>query len=104
MPTPYGKGMEPLRKLLAEVETVQNPDIDKGNNGLGGVLEEIFFDHDSFYEHDTESEKAGDSGNNDVIWNSFHQNRALSGEKQNLGRIFVVIILCRFEQKDQRKM
>ncbi|GBO34777.1 hypothetical protein AVEN_93068-1 [Araneus ventricosus] len=102
MPTPYGKGMEPLRKLLAE--TVEDPDIDKENNGLEDVLEDIFLDHDSFCEHDTESEKDGDSVNNDVIWNSFHQKSSLSGEKQNLGRIFVVIILCRLEQKDQQKM
>ncbi|GBM31680.1 hypothetical protein AVEN_101294-1 [Araneus ventricosus] len=61
--------MERLRKLLAEVETEEDPDFD---NGPEDVLEEIFSDHESFYEHDTESEEGGNSGNEDcvvLIWN-----------------------------------
>ncbi|GBN53570.1 hypothetical protein AVEN_50044-1 [Araneus ventricosus] len=70
--------------LLAEVETDEDPDMtmktmdlrmsfpnrnaDFGNedNGPEDVLEEISSDHESFYEHDTESEEGGDSGNEDV--------------------------------------
>ncbi|GBN56193.1 hypothetical protein AVEN_231676-1 [Araneus ventricosus] len=57
--------MEHLRKLLAEVETDEDPDFDNEDNGPEGVLEEIFSDHESFCEHDTESEEDGDSGNED---------------------------------------
>ncbi|GBN80674.1 hypothetical protein AVEN_140494-1 [Araneus ventricosus] len=56
MPTPYEKEMERSRKLLAEVETGED-------NGPEDVSEEIFSDHESFCEHDTESEG---SGNEDV--------------------------------------
>ncbi|GBM84092.1 hypothetical protein AVEN_40842-1 [Araneus ventricosus] len=55
--------MERLRKLLAEVENEEDPDFD---NGPEDVLEEIFPDHESFCEHDTESEEDGDSGNEDA--------------------------------------
>ncbi|GBO24073.1 hypothetical protein AVEN_194022-1, partial [Araneus ventricosus] len=65
MPTAYEKEMERLRKLLAEVETDENPDFDNEVNGPGDVLEEIFSDHKSFCEHDTESEENGDSGKED---------------------------------------
>ncbi|GBM93197.1 hypothetical protein AVEN_93753-1 [Araneus ventricosus] len=63
MPPPYEKEMEHLRKFLAEVETDENPDFD---NGPEDVLEEIFSDHESFYEHDMESEEDGDSENEDA--------------------------------------
>ncbi|GBN18160.1 hypothetical protein AVEN_127197-1 [Araneus ventricosus] len=66
MPTPYEKEMERLRKLLAEVETDEDPDFDNEDNGPEDVLEEIFSDHESFCEHDTESEEDGGSGNEDV--------------------------------------
>ncbi|GBL79404.1 hypothetical protein AVEN_92589-1 [Araneus ventricosus] len=56
MPTPYKK--ERSRKLLTEVETDED-------NGPEDVLEEIFSDHESFCEHDTESEDGG-FGNEDV--------------------------------------
>ncbi|GBL95871.1 hypothetical protein AVEN_227118-1 [Araneus ventricosus] len=46
-----------LRKLLAEVETDEDPDFDNEDNGHENVLEEIFSDHESFCEHDTESEE-----------------------------------------------
>ncbi|GBN46012.1 hypothetical protein AVEN_105163-1, partial [Araneus ventricosus] len=59
------KEMERLRKLLAEVETDEDPDCDNEDNGPEDVLEEIFSDHESFREHDTESEEDGDSGNED---------------------------------------
>ncbi|GBM16586.1 hypothetical protein AVEN_223515-1 [Araneus ventricosus] len=58
--------MERLRKLLAEVKTDKDPDIDNEDNGPEDVLEEIFSDHESFCEHDTESEEDEDSGNQDV--------------------------------------
>ncbi|GBL75691.1 hypothetical protein AVEN_154999-1 [Araneus ventricosus] len=92
--------MERLLKLLAEVETDEDPDLDKEDNGPDNILKHIFSDHESLCEHDTESQEDRDSGN------CVHQKRALSGEKQNLGRIFVVKISCRtyLEQKDQRKM
>ncbi|GBM95434.1 hypothetical protein AVEN_69527-1 [Araneus ventricosus] len=58
--------MELLRKLLAEVETDEDPDFDNEDNGPEDVLEENFSDHESFSEHDTESEQDGDSGNEDA--------------------------------------
>ncbi|GBN33979.1 hypothetical protein AVEN_208296-1 [Araneus ventricosus] len=63
MPTPYEKEMERLRKFLSEVETEEDPAFD---NEPEDVLEEIFSDHESFCEHDTESEEDRDSGNEDV--------------------------------------
>ncbi|GBM76653.1 hypothetical protein AVEN_234871-1 [Araneus ventricosus] len=66
MPTTYEKELERLRKLLAEVETDEDPNFDNEDNGPENVLEEIFSDHESFCEHDTESEEGGDSGNEDV--------------------------------------
>ncbi|GBN12765.1 hypothetical protein AVEN_90855-1 [Araneus ventricosus] len=66
IPTPYEKEMERLRKLLAEVGTGADPDFDNEDNGPQDVLEEIFSDHESFCEHDTESEENGDSENEDV--------------------------------------
>ncbi|GBN08459.1 hypothetical protein AVEN_172681-1 [Araneus ventricosus] len=107
MSTQYEKETEPLRKLLAEVETDEDPDFGNEDNGPQDDLEEIFSDHESFSEHDTESD--GDSGNEDVNnleW--FHQKVAYSEGKQILDRIFllVVLILCRayLEEKEQRKM
>ncbi|GBO07190.1 hypothetical protein AVEN_274885-1 [Araneus ventricosus] len=55
--------MERLRKLLAEVETDEDPDFDNEDNGC---LEDILSYHESFSEHDTMSEEDGDSGNEDV--------------------------------------
>ncbi|GBM51099.1 hypothetical protein AVEN_216870-1 [Araneus ventricosus] len=66
MPASYEKEMERLRKLLAEVETDEDPNFDNEDNGPEDVLKEIFSDHESFSEHDTESESDGDSGNEDV--------------------------------------
>ncbi|GBN01296.1 hypothetical protein AVEN_201317-1 [Araneus ventricosus] len=99
MPTPYEKEMQRLRKFLAEVENDEGIDFDNEDNGPENILQEIFSDHENFWKNDTESEEDGDSGN------CFLQKRALSGEKQNLGRIFVVKIFCRIylEQMDQRK-
>ncbi|GBL96403.1 hypothetical protein AVEN_146839-1, partial [Araneus ventricosus] len=57
--------MERLRKLLAEVETDEDPDFDNEDNGPEDVLEENSSDHKSFCEHDTKSEEGGDSGNED---------------------------------------
>ncbi|GBL76044.1 hypothetical protein AVEN_234354-1 [Araneus ventricosus] len=57
--------MESLHKLLAEVETDEDPDIVNEDNGLEDVLEEIFSDHESFCEHDMESEEDGNSENED---------------------------------------
>ncbi|GBM00553.1 hypothetical protein AVEN_272082-1 [Araneus ventricosus] len=58
--------MKRLRKLLAEVETYEDPDFDNEDNGREDVLEEIFSDHESFIDHDKKSEEDGDSGNEDV--------------------------------------
>ncbi|GBL88385.1 hypothetical protein AVEN_29750-1 [Araneus ventricosus] len=58
--------MERLRKFLAEVESDEDPGIDNEYNGSEDVLEEIFSDHESFCEHDTEYEEDGDSGNDDA--------------------------------------
>ncbi|GBN35815.1 hypothetical protein AVEN_66286-1 [Araneus ventricosus] len=66
MPTPEEKEVERLRKLLAEVETHGDPDFGNEDNGPEDVLEDIFSDHESFCEHDTESEENGYSGNEDV--------------------------------------
>ncbi|GBN04652.1 hypothetical protein AVEN_191585-1 [Araneus ventricosus] len=66
MPTPYEKEMECFRKLLAEVETDEDPDFDNEENGPEDVSEENFLDHESFSEQDTESEEDGYSENEDV--------------------------------------
>ncbi|GBN03634.1 hypothetical protein AVEN_198019-1 [Araneus ventricosus] len=60
------KETERLRKLLAEIETDEDPDFDNEGNGHEDVLEDIFSDHENFCEHNMESEKDGDSGNEDV--------------------------------------
>ncbi|GBM60008.1 hypothetical protein AVEN_99946-1 [Araneus ventricosus] len=67
MPTPYEKEMERLRKLLAELETDEHSDFDNEDKGPEDVLEENFKDHGSLIDHDTESEKVGDSGNEEMI-------------------------------------
>ncbi|GBM41490.1 hypothetical protein AVEN_229119-1 [Araneus ventricosus] len=56
--------MECLRKLLAETD--EDPDLDNEDNGPEDTLEEIFPHHESFGEHDTESESDGDSANEDM--------------------------------------
>ncbi|GBL54263.1 hypothetical protein AVEN_114419-1 [Araneus ventricosus] len=58
--------MDRLRKLLAEVETDEDPDFHNEDNGPEDVLEVIFSDRESFCGYDTESEKDGDSGNEDM--------------------------------------
>ncbi|GBM15458.1 hypothetical protein AVEN_142119-1 [Araneus ventricosus] len=58
--------MDALRKLLAEVETDEDPDFDIEDNGPEDVLEQIFSDHESFCQHETKPEEDGDSGNEDV--------------------------------------
>ncbi|GBO38419.1 hypothetical protein AVEN_193620-1, partial [Araneus ventricosus] len=55
-----------LRKLIAEVETDEDPDFDNEGDGSEDVLEGIFPDQESFCEHDTELEEDGDSGNEGV--------------------------------------
>ncbi|GBL90794.1 hypothetical protein AVEN_215535-1 [Araneus ventricosus] len=60
MPTPFEKEMERLHKLLAEVETDEDSDFDNEDNGAEDI------DHENFSEHDTESEREGDSGNEEV--------------------------------------
>ncbi|GBN32573.1 hypothetical protein AVEN_35162-1 [Araneus ventricosus] len=90
--------MESLRKLLAEFETDEDSDFDNEDNRPEDVLEENFSDHEneSFSERDKESEENGESGNKEVnIRNGFHQKKVYREGKQNLGRIFIlVIILC----------
>ncbi|GBO11388.1 hypothetical protein AVEN_119189-1 [Araneus ventricosus] len=66
MSNPYEKDIELLRKLLAEVETDEDSDFDKEDNGPEEVLEENFSDHEIFSEHATKSEKGGDSENEEV--------------------------------------
>ncbi|GBN16014.1 hypothetical protein AVEN_90072-1 [Araneus ventricosus] len=63
MPTAQAKETERLRKLLAEVETDEDPVFDNEDIGPEDHLEVIFSDHESFCEHDTKSEEDGDSGN-----------------------------------------
>ncbi|GBO31083.1 hypothetical protein AVEN_144524-1 [Araneus ventricosus] len=58
--------MARLRKLLAEVETDEDPVFENEVNGREDVLEENFSDHERFSEHDTESEEDGDSRNEEV--------------------------------------
>ncbi|GBM93340.1 hypothetical protein AVEN_213001-1 [Araneus ventricosus] len=58
--------MERLHKLLAEVETDEDPNFDNEDNGPEDILEETFPDQESFNEHDTESEEDGDSGNEEM--------------------------------------
>ncbi|GBM25761.1 hypothetical protein AVEN_2123-1 [Araneus ventricosus] len=84
MPTPYEKEMELLRKLLAEIETDKDSDFENEGNGPENNLEENFSDHESFFEHDTESEEAGNSGNEEVniTQNFLYQKIAYSGVKQ----------------------
>ncbi|GBO05194.1 hypothetical protein AVEN_46033-1 [Araneus ventricosus] len=105
MPTPYEKEMKRLRKLLAETD--EDPDFENEDSGPENVLEEIFLIMK------VSANMIRNRKRTEIIevkmritWNSFHQKRALSGEKQNLGKIFVVIILYRsyLEQKDQQKM
>ncbi|GBL74904.1 hypothetical protein AVEN_243737-1 [Araneus ventricosus] len=66
MPTTYEKETERLRKHLAEVETNEDPDFANEDNGSEDVLEEISLDHESFCEHDADSEEDGEFGNKDV--------------------------------------
>ncbi|GBL79018.1 hypothetical protein AVEN_48973-1 [Araneus ventricosus] len=66
MPTLFEKEMEPLNKLLAEVETDEDSDFYNEYNGLDDILEDNFSDDESFSEHDTESEEDEDSGNEEV--------------------------------------
>ncbi|GBM64110.1 hypothetical protein AVEN_173264-1 [Araneus ventricosus] len=71
MLTSYEKEIERLRKLLAEVETHEDSDLDFEHNGLEDVLEENFSDHERFRQHDMESEEDEDSGNedaNNLLW------------------------------------
>ncbi|GBN89501.1 hypothetical protein AVEN_64715-1 [Araneus ventricosus] len=109
MTTSYEKEMERLRKLFAEVEIDEDSDFDNEGNRPEDILEENFSNHESFSEYDTETEEDGDSGNEEVNNSEWFSSKlAYSGGKQNLGKIFVlvVIILCRpyLEQKGQRKM
>ncbi|GBM66281.1 hypothetical protein AVEN_235784-1 [Araneus ventricosus] len=55
--------MERIRKLLAGVESDEDPNFDNECNGPEDDLEEIFSDHETFWKHDTESEENRDSGN-----------------------------------------
>ncbi|GBO45888.1 hypothetical protein AVEN_73402-1, partial [Araneus ventricosus] len=47
-------------------ETDEDSDFDNEDNGPENVLEENFSDYEIFREHDTESEKDGHSGNEEV--------------------------------------
>ncbi|GBN37785.1 hypothetical protein AVEN_260016-1 [Araneus ventricosus] len=98
MLTSYEKEMERLRKLFAEVETDEYSDFDNKDNRPEDILEENFSNHESSREYDTESEKDGDSGNDEVNNSKWFSSKlAYTGGKQNVVRIFVlvVIILCR---------
>ncbi|GBN37540.1 hypothetical protein AVEN_81076-1 [Araneus ventricosus] len=66
MPPPYEKEMERLRKFLAEVETVKIQTLTMKTMGVRIFQKRFFQIMESFYEHDTESEEEGDSGNEDV--------------------------------------
>ncbi|GBN22400.1 hypothetical protein AVEN_245392-1 [Araneus ventricosus] len=67
MPTPYEKEMERLLKLLAAVRTGKDSDFDNEDKGPDDILKENFSGHESFSEHDTKSEKHGDSGNEEFV-------------------------------------
>ncbi|GBM69749.1 hypothetical protein AVEN_75391-1 [Araneus ventricosus] len=58
--------MERSRKRFAEIETDEDPDFGNEDNGPKDVLEDILSDHESFSEHDTQSEENGDSGIKEV--------------------------------------
>ncbi|GBN70424.1 hypothetical protein AVEN_227427-1 [Araneus ventricosus] len=58
--------MKRLRKLLAQVETNEDPNFDNEDNGSEDLLEVIFSDHESFCKQDTESEEDGDFESEDV--------------------------------------
>ncbi|GBM66923.1 hypothetical protein AVEN_199899-1 [Araneus ventricosus] len=66
MPIPYEKEIEILHKLLAEVETHEDSDLDLEHNGPEDVLKDNFSDHERFSEYDTESEEVKDYGNEEV--------------------------------------
>ncbi|GBN40126.1 hypothetical protein AVEN_241280-1 [Araneus ventricosus] len=51
--------VERLYKLLAEVETDKDSDIDNEDNGPGDAFEENFSDHENFSEQDTDSKEDG---------------------------------------------
>ncbi|GBL91572.1 hypothetical protein AVEN_23633-1 [Araneus ventricosus] len=93
--------MERLRKVLAEVETDDDPDFE---NEPDDVLEEIF------QIMKVSANMIRNRKRTEILermmlitWNCFHQKRALSGERQNFGKILVVLILCRsyLEQKEK---
>ncbi|GBN31706.1 hypothetical protein AVEN_253247-1 [Araneus ventricosus] len=93
--------MRRLYKLLAEVETDEDPDFDNG------PYEDIFSDHESFSEDYTESKEDRDSGNDDV------KNLELFSSKDGVQwreTKFRQIIICRnidlayLEQKEDLKM
>ncbi|GBM29706.1 hypothetical protein AVEN_156892-1 [Araneus ventricosus] len=82
---------------------VENDGDSDFNNADNRTEDTDFLDHESFSEKDTESEEDGDSGNEEVNDSEGFSSKEYSGGKQNLCRIFVlvVIILCRayLEQK-----
>ncbi|GBN97408.1 hypothetical protein AVEN_219436-1 [Araneus ventricosus] len=69
--------------------------LDNENIGPENVLEEIFSDHESFCQHDTESEEEGDSRNDDVNNLELFSSKEGTEWRKKLGKILVVIILCR---------
>ncbi|GBN75319.1 hypothetical protein AVEN_142940-1 [Araneus ventricosus] len=83
-------------------------DFDNEDNGPEDDLEEIFSDHESFCEHDTESEEDGDSGNEDVNnLDLFSSKEGIEWRKtkfrQNI-RCLNCVSLTRNKRTNQRKM
>ncbi|GBM69989.1 hypothetical protein AVEN_225394-1 [Araneus ventricosus] len=90
---------------LAEVETDEDSDFDKEDNGQEDVLELNSSDHENFSEHYTELEEDGDSGN-EIVMNSEWLSAIDGVQWRKTKFVLTAIILCRgfLDQNNQRKM
>ncbi|GBM81517.1 hypothetical protein AVEN_227771-1 [Araneus ventricosus] len=93
------------KKWSSYVNFFLKSDFDKEYNGTEDILEEMFPNHESFSENDTESEEDNIlEMKKGITRNGFHQNMAYRTTfRQKF--VLVVKILCRayLEQKGQRK-
>ncbi|GBO05218.1 hypothetical protein AVEN_106938-1 [Araneus ventricosus] len=87
--------MELLLKLFAEFETDDDPDLTMRTMDLRMFQKRFFSDHESFCHHDTESEEEEDSRNDDVNSLELFSSKEGTEWRKKLGKILVVIILCR---------
>ncbi|GBN29517.1 hypothetical protein AVEN_43610-1 [Araneus ventricosus] len=104
MPTPYEKEMVSLRKPFAEVEADEYSDRENEDNLLDGVLEENFSGHESFSEHDTESEEAGASGNGEVNNSNNDQKIFATWIKEQSPIIFNYVPIARKLRSAQKRL